>query len=128
MDLQATLANSLTEDKVQPPTAKEDNVSHCSLMTSQGNNRANGISERGSNNQSDCEDDQGVGHTSTEFLVSIGPSRVPTAVAQAVRCRRRRQPRRPPQAKINPGNPAPAMEREHLERQAVRASRRQYHR
>src|SRR5215472_17484591 len=30
-------------------------------------------------------------------------------LAQAVRCRRRHQPRRPPLAKIRPGSPAPAM-------------------
>jgi len=36
-------------------------------MTSKGNSRANGISERESNNQPDCEDDHGIGHAFTEF-------------------------------------------------------------
>src|SRR5215831_2807034 len=66
------------EDKVQPTHGlKKKASSHCSLMTSKGNSRANGISERESNNQPDCEDDQGIGHTSIELLVSLGPSRVP---------------------------------------------------
>ena len=38
---------------------------------SKGNCRANGISERESNNQPDCKDDQDISHTSTEFLVSV---------------------------------------------------------
>src|SRR5262245_33515701 len=36
-------------------------------------------------------------------------ARACTCSAQAVRCRRRHQPRRPPPAKIRPGKPAPAM-------------------
>jgi hypothetical protein len=47
---------------------------------SKGNCRANGISERESNNQPDCKDDQDISHTSTEFLVSVGPGRVPSGL------------------------------------------------
>jgi hypothetical protein len=49
------------------PWLKEIASSHCSFMTSKGNSRANGISERESNNQPDCEDDHGIGHAFTEF-------------------------------------------------------------
>jgi hypothetical protein len=51
---------------------------------SKGNCRANGISERESNNQPDCKDDQDISHTSTEFLVSVGRQvAYQVAVAQA---------------------------------------------
>jgi hypothetical protein len=41
-------------------------------------------------------------------LVALGRW-IRTRFAQAVRCRRRHQPRRPPHASIRPGSPAPAM-------------------
>jgi hypothetical protein len=39
----------------------------------QGDSRTNGISDRESNSQPTCENDQDIGHTSTGFLVSVGP-------------------------------------------------------
>jgi hypothetical protein len=57
------------------PWLKRIASSHCSLMTSKGNSRANGISERESNNQPDCEDDQGIGH---------GVYRVPSSITRRV--------------------------------------------
>jgi hypothetical protein len=84
-------------------------------MMSKGNNCANGISERESTNQPDCEDHRDIGHTLANPPASLSsrqtttggpPSRVPNS-AQAVFCRRRHQARRPPQANIRPGSPAP---------------------
>src|SRR5262249_42250157 len=60
-----------------PPASRLKKIasSHCSLMTSKGNSRANEISERESNNQPDCEDDHGIGHTSTDSSFPSGLGR-----------------------------------------------------
>jgi transposase len=49
--------------KVQPPRLKKVASPHCGLTMSQGNSRTNGISDRESNSQPNCEDHQDIGHT-----------------------------------------------------------------
>jgi hypothetical protein len=47
--------------------AKKDSVVSLQLYDVERDSRANGISERESNNQPDCEDGHGIGHAFTEF-------------------------------------------------------------
>ena len=70
--------------KFSHPRLKKIASFHCGLTMSKGNCRANGISERESNNQPDCKDDQDISHTSTELLVSVGPGRVPTGCCSSI--------------------------------------------
>src|SRR5205823_4031540 len=50
------------------------------------------------------------GHDTRALQLYLGQrARVAPPEAQAIFCRRRHQPRRPPLAKIRPGSPAPAM-------------------
>ena len=70
--------------KFSHPRLKKIASFHCGLTMSKGNCRANGISERESNNQPDCKDDQDISHTSTEFLVSVEPGRVPTGCCSSI--------------------------------------------
>jgi hypothetical protein len=88
----------------------------------QGDSRTNGISDRESNSQANCENHQDIGHAlaapTAKLLGSVGQTPIcrlvastQMAVAQTVRCRRRRLARanRPQHAASKPGKPTPTI-------------------
>jgi hypothetical protein len=56
-------ARSSTMASAHCPLLKKVASLHCSLTMSQGNSRTNGISDRESNSQANCEDHRNFGHT-----------------------------------------------------------------
>jgi hypothetical protein len=56
------LAEKATARQNEPATAKEGSVASLRLDDAQGDGRTNGISDRESNSQPNCENHQDIGH------------------------------------------------------------------